>query len=87
MPCIERCRPIDRQRFTGRIANFCDECRRRGAEAIVAQHECDHLDGVLYVDKADRSTMTFLEEYRRFGPWPLEKDARADEIAGDEADE
>jgi peptide deformylase len=68
---------------TGRPLHF----HLKGFPAIVAQHECDHLDGVLYVDKADRSTMTFLEEYRRFGPWPLEKDARADELEGDEADE
>ena len=36
-----------------------------GFEAVVAQHECDHLDGVLYVDKADTQTLTFLDEFRR----------------------
>ena len=40
----------------------------RGFSAIVVQHECDHLDGVLFVDKVDTSTLAFLSEYRRFGP-------------------
>ena len=38
-----------------------------GFAAVVAQHECDHLDGVLYVDKVVPQTLTFLEEHRRFG--------------------
>ncbi len=42
--------------------------RLMGFPAVVAQHECDHLDGVLYVDKADPRTLTFLDELRRFGP-------------------
>ena len=33
--------------------------------AVVAQHECDHLDGVLYVDRALPQTLSFLKEYRR----------------------
>jgi len=37
-----------------------------GFPAVVAQHECDHLDGVLFVDKADTRTLTFLEEFRRY---------------------
>lgn len=40
----------------------------QGFPAVVVQHECDHLDGVLYVDKVDTQTLTFLREYRRFGP-------------------
>ena len=36
--------------------------------AVVTQHECDHLDGILYVDRADPRTLAFLEEYRRWGP-------------------
>ncbi len=35
--------------------------------AIVAQHECDHLDGVLYVDKVVPQSLTFLAEHQRFG--------------------
>jgi peptide deformylase len=38
-----------------------------GFPAVVAQHECDHLDGVLYVDKADSRTLSFLDELRRYG--------------------
>lgn len=40
----------------------------RGFSAIVTQHECDHLDGVLFVDRCDTMTLAFLEEYRRWGP-------------------
>lgn len=39
-----------------------------GFPAIAAQHECDHLDGVLFVDRCDLQTLTFLDELRRFGP-------------------
>lgn len=38
-----------------------------GWAARVVQHECDHLDGVLYIDRATPGSMTFLEEFRRFG--------------------
>ncbi|MCB9760307.1 MAG: peptide deformylase [Alphaproteobacteria bacterium] len=37
-------------------------------DAIVVQHECDHLDGVLYVDRCDTRTLAFLPNYRRYGP-------------------
>ncbi len=36
--------------------------------AIVAQHECDHLDGVIYIDRCDTTTLTFEEPFRRYGP-------------------
>ncbi len=39
--------------------------------AVVAQHECDHLDGVLYIDKAIPETLSFLDEYRRYGAQSL----------------
>jgi len=39
-----------------------------GPLAAVAQHECDHLDGVLFVDRADARTLAFLEEYEQFVP-------------------
>jgi len=38
----------------------------QGFPAVVAQHECDHLDGVLYVDRVDTQTLAFLPEYRRY---------------------
>jgi peptide deformylase len=35
--------------------------------ATVFQHELDHLDGVLYVDKIkDPSKYAFVEEYQRY---------------------
>ncbi|MGC4069169.1 MAG: peptide deformylase [Polyangiaceae bacterium] len=39
-----------------------------GFRAVVVQHECDHLDGKLFVDRADTSTLTFLREFERFVP-------------------
>lgn len=39
-----------------------------GVPAAVVQHECDHLDGVLFVDRADPTTLTFLREYERYVP-------------------
>ena len=53
-----------------------------GFSAVVAQHECDHLDGILYIDRLEPGTLMFLEEYRRFGPWPLSGFADADEEEG-----
>ena len=44
-----------------------------GWAARVVQHECDHLDGVLYIDRADPKSMAFLPEFRRYGP-PLPSD-------------
>ena len=35
--------------------------------AVVAQHECDHLQGILYVDRVEPFTLSFLEEYRNYG--------------------
>ena len=46
----------------------------RGFAAVVAQHECDHLDGVLFIDKANPKSLTFLEERRRYGDYPWEED-------------
>jgi len=40
----------------------------KGFPAVVVQHECDHLDGVLFIDRADTRTMAFLRELRRWGP-------------------
>jgi peptide deformylase len=43
------------------------ELRLRGFPARVAQHETDHLDGVLFFDRMKRmETLTYLEEYSRF---------------------
>jgi len=34
----------------------------------VVQHETDHLHGILYVDRADPKTLTFLREFERYVP-------------------
>ena len=39
-----------------------------GVRASVVQHETDHLNGVLYVDRADSKSLTFLREYERYTP-------------------
>lgn len=39
-----------------------------GFPAIVAQHECDHLDGVVYIDKVEPRTLGFVDELRRYPP-------------------
>jgi peptide deformylase len=58
-----------------------------GFSAVVAQHECDHLDGILYIDRLEPGTLMFLEEYRRFGPWPLGDYDDGDEEDRSEGDE
>lgn len=55
------------------------ERRLSGFPAVVAQHECDHLDGVLFVDRVDPRTLAFLDELRRHGPWPWGLDEDEDE--------
>ena len=43
------------------------ELRLRGFPARVAQHETDHLDGVLFFDRMQSmQTLTFLEEFSRY---------------------
>ena len=42
-------------------------------DAVVAQHECDHLDGILYLDRCEPQTLSFLEEHKRYGGWWLEE--------------
>ena len=40
--------------------------------ARVLQHEVDHLDGILFLDRMDRlDTLTYLEEYQRY--WLVEE--------------
>lgn len=44
------------------------EREARGYHARVVQHECDHLDGILYpMRMTDVSQLAFVEELRRFG--------------------
>ena len=51
------------------------EREARGYHARVVQHECDHLDGVLYpMRMTDLSQLAFVEELRRFGGQQVEED-------------
>ena len=51
-----------------------------GFSAVVTQHECDHLDGILYVDRiTDTKRFAFEEEAERFlEPEDLEQDDTED---------
>ena len=43
------------------------ELEAEGVLARVLQHEIDHLDGVLFLDRMDDlQTLTFVEEYQRY---------------------
>jgi peptide deformylase len=53
-----------------------------GFPAVVVQHECDHLDGVLYVDRIEPKTLMFLREWRRHAP--VDDDAVDEDEDGDE---
>lgn len=48
--------------LSGRIVRF----RARGVAAAIVQHEVDHLDGVLFIDKAESSSLCFLPEYDQY---------------------
>jgi peptide deformylase len=39
-----------------------------GVRAAIVQHENDHLNATLFVDRADPKTLTFLREYERHVP-------------------
>ncbi len=58
----------------------------RGFAAVVAQHECDHLDGIVYLDRVDPRTLCFLDEYRRFGAFPWGADDDSEEVDADSLD-
>jgi peptide deformylase len=49
------------------------ELRLKGFPARVAQHETDHLDGVLFFDRMQSmQSLTFLEEFSRY--WTKDED-------------
>jgi peptide deformylase len=61
------------------------EFELEGYPAIVMQHECDHLDGVLYVDRIeDLSSLGYEEEVQRFHDLGGEDDDEEDEEEDDD---
>jgi len=55
-----------RVRYLDRLGNEHDEVKR-GLTAGTFQHECDHLDGVLFLDRVtDTRTLTTWEQFERF---------------------
>ena len=51
------------------------ELRLRDFPARVAQHEADHLDGILFVDRMrSMDTLTFVEEYSKY--WAKEEEEK-----------
>jgi peptide deformylase len=50
---------------------------RRGLAAGTFQHEADHLDGVLFVDRADPRTLATWDHYERHQRADFEERARA----------
>lgn len=65
-----------RVRYLDRDGNEHDEMRR-GLTAGTFQHEVDHLDGILFVDRADPRTLATWEEYERHQRAEFEERARA----------
>jgi peptide deformylase len=68
-------------RFTAIIVKGMDragrptELRLRNFAARVAQHETDHLDGVLFFDRmTSMQSLTYLDEYSRFHSKDDDKD-------------
>jgi len=54
-----------------------------GVCAAIVQHELDHLDGVLFVDRADPRSFTFLREYERYVPLERRILDRGQPVLGD----
>jgi peptide deformylase len=54
-----------RVRYLDREGEAHDEVKR-GLTAGTFQHEVDHLDGVLFVDRADPRSLTTWEQFERF---------------------
>jgi peptide deformylase len=60
---LQRHREV-RVRYLDRDGNECEEVKR-GLTAGTYQHEVDHLDGILFVDRADPRTFATWEQFDR----------------------
>jgi peptide deformylase len=65
-----------RVRYLDREGNAHEEVKA-GLTAGTFQHEVDHLDGVLFVDRADPTTLATWEQYERHQRAEFERRARA----------
>ncbi len=54
-----------------------------GFPAVVAQHECDHLDGIVYIDRVLPRSLGYVEEHRRYGS-PLVRGELGSDLQGEE---
>jgi peptide deformylase len=73
---VERYEAV-RIRYLDRFGTPVDEVRR-GLTAGTFQHEVDHLDGVLFLDRVrDPATFSTWEQFDRFGRKEFEANARA----------
>lgn len=59
-----RCVSVEAIDIEGQPLSFVWE----GFRAAVIQHEVDHLDGVVFLDRVDTKTLTFLREFERYVP-------------------
>jgi peptide deformylase len=57
--------------------------------ATVAQHEHDHLLGILYTDHTEPGTLAFFDEYKRYKPhlWSMMEDGSEEEAQENPEDE
>lgn len=60
-----------------------------GFLSIAIQHECDHLDGMLYLDRVDTRSLALTDELRRHGPLDpsFRKPSRSDGDAAEAGDD
>ena len=71
---LERCVSV-RARYLDREGREQEEVVR-GLTAGTFQHEVDHLDGILFVDRADPRTLSTWEHYERYAREDFERRAR-----------
>ena len=57
------------------------EINAKGLLAIILQHEIDHLNGKLYIDRADITTLNWVDNEPESG-LPVNKEALLDEVQG-----
>ena len=72
----------DKQNPDGKIIRFSENIS--GYTAIIFQHEIDHLDGVLFVDKETTGELVPKDEYRRMREKEKEQQEADEEVEAQE---